>query len=306
MDAAATSPMRRDVTARPRCRRACIRSARSWRASPQPCASSVPLTLGQELTVNMSMKVATVEETVTVTRVRAAGRNHQQYAGHDGEPRAARCIAGARTHLHRAGADGARRDRRWRRRRERRRAVEPQQLVPHRRRQQRQQRAGQPARRPLDGSGARVRGHRQPVLGGTRRCVRRDRQRRHARRAPTRCRAAASCSTATNRSTRRIPFSKAQGSGQAPFSQQRGGAFLGGPIKRDRMHYFGTYEGVRLDQTAIITSPLVPAGEREVPNPSKGDQFFVRTDNRLRRRTTRCSCAIASTSRWKRTAASAG
>ena len=77
------------------------------------------------------------------------------------------------------------------------------------------------------------------------------------------------------------PFSKAQGSGQAPFSQQRGGAFLGGPIKRDRMHYFGTYEGVRLDQTAIITSPLVPTNQREVPNPSKGDQFFVRTDNRL-------------------------
>ncbi len=77
------------------------------------------------------------------------------------------------------------------------------------------------------------------------------------------------------------PFSKAQGSGQAPFSQQRAGAFLGGPIKRDRMHYFATYEGVRLDQTAIITSPLVPTSEREVPNPSKGDQFFVRTDNRL-------------------------
>ena len=54
------------------------------------------------------------------------------------------------------------------------------------------------------------------------------------------------------------PFSKAQGSGKAPFSQQRFGAFLGGPIKRDRMHYFGTYEGLRLDQTAVITSPLVP------------------------------------------------
>jgi hypothetical protein len=77
------------------------------------------------------------------------------------------------------------------------------------------------------------------------------------------------------------PFSKAQGSGQAPFNQTRGGGFLGGPIKRDRMHYFGTYEGVRLDQTAIITSPLVPTDQREVPNPSKGDQFFVRTDNRL-------------------------
>jgi hypothetical protein len=77
------------------------------------------------------------------------------------------------------------------------------------------------------------------------------------------------------------PFSKAQGSGQAPFSQQRGGGFLGGPIRKDRMHYFGTYEGVRLDQTSVITSPLVPASEREVPNNSAGDQFFVRVDNRL-------------------------
>ncbi len=77
------------------------------------------------------------------------------------------------------------------------------------------------------------------------------------------------------------PFSKAQGSGQAPFNQTRAGGFLGGPIKRDKMHYFATYEGVRLDQTAIITSPLVPADQREVANPSNGDQFFVRTDNRL-------------------------
>jgi hypothetical protein len=77
------------------------------------------------------------------------------------------------------------------------------------------------------------------------------------------------------------PFSKAQGSGQAPFSQQRFGGFLGGPIKQDRMHYFGTYEGLRLDKTAVITSPLVSAAEREVPNPETGDQYFVRTDNRL-------------------------
>jgi outer membrane receptor protein involved in Fe transport len=77
------------------------------------------------------------------------------------------------------------------------------------------------------------------------------------------------------------PFSKAQGSGKAPFSQQRFGAFLGGPIKRDRMHYFGTYEGVRLDQTAVITSPLVPPNERELPNPESGDQYFARTDLRL-------------------------
>ena len=66
------------------------------------------------------------------------------------------------------------------------------------------------------------------------------------------------------------PFSKAQGSGQAPFSQQRVGGFLGGPIKRDRMHYFGTYEGVRLDQTAVITSPLVPADRARGAEPVEG------------------------------------
>ncbi|MGH9350373.1 MAG: TonB-dependent receptor [Vicinamibacterales bacterium] len=77
------------------------------------------------------------------------------------------------------------------------------------------------------------------------------------------------------------PFSKAQGSGKAPFSQQRYGGFLGGPIKRDRMHYFGTYEGLRLDKTAVITSPLVPASDREVPNNETGDQYFARTDYRL-------------------------
>jgi hypothetical protein len=82
------------------------------------------------------------------------------------------------------------------------------------------------------------------------------------------------------------PFSKAQGSGQAPFSQQRFGGFLGGPIKRDRMHYFGSYEGLRLDQTAVITSPLVPPDERELPNPETGDQYFARTDVRLNERHT--------------------
>jgi hypothetical protein len=77
------------------------------------------------------------------------------------------------------------------------------------------------------------------------------------------------------------PFSKAQGSGQAPFSQQRFGAFAGGPIIRDRLQYFATYEGMRLDQTAVITSPLVPVSEREVPNNSEGDQYFGRVDSRL-------------------------
>jgi len=39
------------------------------------------------------------------------------------------------------------------------------------------------------------------------------------------------------------PFSKAQGSGKAPFNQDRGGGFWGGPILRDRLFYFSSYEG---------------------------------------------------------------
>lgn len=78
------------------------------------------------------------------------------------------------------------------------------------------------------------------------------------------------------------PFSKAQGSGQAPFSQQRFGAFLGGPIRRDRMHFFGSYEGLRDRRTAVVTSPLVPVSEREWPNNTNGHQYFIKTDNQFR------------------------
>ena len=70
------------------------------------------------------------------------------------------------------------------------------------------------------------------------------------------------------------PFSKAQGSGKAPFSQQRFGGFLGGPIRRDKMHYFASYEGLRLDETGVITSALVPVDEREYPQHTDGHQAF--------------------------------
>lgn len=77
------------------------------------------------------------------------------------------------------------------------------------------------------------------------------------------------------------PFSKAQGSGKAPISQQRFGGFLGGPVVRDRMHFFGAYEGLRQHQTSVITSPLVPVSDREVPDVQSGKQSFFRVDNRL-------------------------
>jgi Carboxypeptidase regulatory-like domain/TonB dependent receptor-like, beta-barrel len=77
------------------------------------------------------------------------------------------------------------------------------------------------------------------------------------------------------------PFSRAQGSGKAPFSEQRYGAFFGGPIVRDKLFYFGAYEADRQRETSVITSPLVPVNERETPNPSDGRQAFVKTDYRF-------------------------
>jgi hypothetical protein len=77
------------------------------------------------------------------------------------------------------------------------------------------------------------------------------------------------------------PFSKAQGSGKAPFSQQRFGGFLGGPIVRDKLQYFGSYEGSRERETSVITSALVPVNERETPNPSDGHNAFFKTDSRF-------------------------
>jgi hypothetical protein len=76
-------------------------------------------------------------------------------------------------------------------------------------------------------------------------------------------------------------FSKAQGSGKAPFSMQRFGTFLGGPVVRDRLHYFGSYEGLREGETSVVTSPLVPVSEREFPNDRDQNLYFVKGDYRL-------------------------
>jgi outer membrane receptor protein involved in Fe transport len=47
------------------------------------------------------------------------------------------------------------------------------------------------------------------------------------------------------------------------------------------MHYFGAYEGLNQSETAIVTSPLVAPGDREVPKGEDGSQYFVKSDNRL-------------------------
>ena len=75
------------------------------------------------------------------------------------------------------------------------------------------------------------------------------------------------------------PFSTAQGSGKAPFSQRRGGGFWGGPIVRDKLFYFTSYEGRGTDRTSVVTSTLVPVDQREWPNPAAQHQAFVKLDN---------------------------
>jgi hypothetical protein len=47
--------------------------------------------------------------------------------------------------------------------------------------------------------------------------------------------------------------------GEAPFGQWWYLGNVGGPIVRDKVHYFGSLEGIRTDQTVIVTSPLAPA-----------------------------------------------
>ncbi|MBI1874839.1 MAG: TonB-dependent receptor [Acidobacteria bacterium] len=80
------------------------------------------------------------------------------------------------------------------------------------------------------------------------------------------------------------PFSKAQGSGKAPFNQNRVGGFVGGPILRDRMHYFSSYEGIRTGETSVITVPQVPVSDREAPHDTKGNQYFIKVDNQFGRK----------------------
>jgi hypothetical protein len=74
------------------------------------------------------------------------------------------------------------------------------------------------------------------------------------------------------------PFSKAQGSGAAPFSEQRGGGFVGGPFVRNKWHYFGSYELLRNETTNVVTSPLVPVDQREFPENGSRDQYFFRSE----------------------------
>jgi outer membrane receptor protein involved in Fe transport len=59
--------------------------------------------------------------------------------------------------------------------------------------------------------------------------------------------------------------------------QQYGGG-LGGPIVRDKTHFFGAWESTRLDAESTVTSVLEPG---VFPNPSHINQGFARVDHRF-------------------------
>jgi outer membrane receptor protein involved in Fe transport len=62
---------------------------------------------------------------------------------------------------------------------------------------------------------------------------------------------------------------------------QRFGGFLGGPIVKDRLHYFGSYEGLRQSETSVVTSKLVPVDQREFPDDNRQNMYFVKADYRM-------------------------
>jgi len=74
------------------------------------------------------------------------------------------------------------------------------------------------------------------------------------------------------------------------FSQQRFGGTLGGPIVRDRLHYFGAFEGLRQRESNIISARVTDAMlqafnqplTRVYPHDVNGQNAFGKTDYQIR------------------------
>jgi len=63
------------------------------------------------------------------------------------------------------------------------------------------------------------------------------------------------------------------------FSQYRFGGFLGGPIIKDKLHFFLSYEGAQNKTYSVITSPLVPQETINVKNVN--NQFLFKLNYQL-------------------------
>jgi len=76
-------------------------------------------------------------------------------------------------------------------------------------------------------------------------------------------------------------FSRLANSPKAPFNQQQFGGFVGGPVVKDKMHFFGAYEMLRNRTSSIITSPLVPVDQRQNPFNTNQHLPFTKFDWQL-------------------------
>jgi hypothetical protein len=65
---------------------------------------------------------------------------------------------------------------------------------------------------------------------------------------------------------------------KAPFDRQQFGGFAGGPLRRERAFFFGSYEGTQQDRTAVVTTP---AQRGEFANPTDSHQIFGKLDYQI-------------------------
>ena len=300
-------------------------------------ADGVRSRLGARSRLDISLAVGSIGETVTVAGVtpllstEIGGPRHRRR-----QQRSAEAAAGD-PQLGRPAGDGARRAERPlhragrrhvggpHRRRQRPRQSQPAEQLPARRRRQQQlldQRAGADDadlaavggrdRRSSRSSRARTppntAGRRAPRSSST------------PSRAPTRSAAPPTTSSATTGSTRSTTSPRRPTSRSRPTSRTSSAATLGGPIVRNRVFFFGDYEGTRIEQGVLRTGRVLTRrrAQRRLHqrHPRSADRAAVRRTTRFRRtasirsrrRSRRCcrcrtppAATTSSTSRTSRT-----
>jgi hypothetical protein len=65
---------------------------------------------------------------------------------------------------------------------------------------------------------------------------------------------------------------------KAKFEQKQPGGWLGGPITKDRTHYFVAYEATRRLQIATVTSPVAPG---DVEQPTDNNQLLAKVTHQI-------------------------
>ena len=66
-----------------------------------------------------------------------------------------------------------------------------------------------------------------------------------------------------------------------PYSNQQVGGALGGPIVRDKLHYFGSYEYEREPSTAVSTPTFLPGQIFSFPSENINHSYFGRVDDQM-------------------------